>query len=171
MANTKTGMTKKQLQDLAKKINKVTGLEDDDKIDHLQGVDDLEQELIDVVGGEEPELDIQPDDEFTPKEWEKLASLGCLVAKDKLEGGDDDDDDSETDSSDEEEAVESEEDNSDEDDDSDEGEEDGDDEDEDDDDEEDDDDDEDEDDEYIYGHYADKSTFGSIPKKLFKEVE
>jgi len=96
--------TKKELQKLAKELNELCELEGDDVIDHKQSEKKLQKELVDVVAGDEPELDIYAEDDFSEDSWKTLAELGNKVAIEKQEESDEDEDEDE--SSDEEETEE-----------------------------------------------------------------
>ena len=79
-------MTKKELQLVAKSLNEVLELEGDDVIDVKSKK--LEQELKACLAGDDPELDIYSEDEFTDEVWGLLAKLGNNIAIDKMKEDD-----------------------------------------------------------------------------------
>lgn len=81
-------MEKKQLQKVAKELNEVLELEEEDQIDPTQKPKELEKELKQAVAGSSdsgPELDIYDEDEFSEEVWKLLAELGNSTAIEKME--------------------------------------------------------------------------------------
>ena len=78
-------MTKKDLVLVAKALNEVLELDEEDAIDTDMSPKELEKELKQCIGGKNPELEIMADDDFDDKIWSLLAELGNETAKKKLE--------------------------------------------------------------------------------------
>lgn len=101
-------MKKKDLKAIAKELNEVC-LEEEDHVDPNKDPKKLEAELREAVSGDDPEIEIYEEDEFSEKGWELLAELGCETAKQKLSGGDEEEEEEEeTETEDEEEEDEEE---------------------------------------------------------------
>jgi hypothetical protein len=76
-------LTKKELKAIAEELNKVAKLDDEDYIDPKQDSKKLQKELEEVVGGNEPQLDIYPEDNFSDEGWKILEKLGSKVAAER----------------------------------------------------------------------------------------
>lgn len=76
-------LTKKELKAIAEELNKVAELDDEDYIDPKQDPKKLQKELEEVVGGDEPQLDIYPEDNFSEEGWKILEKLGSKVAAER----------------------------------------------------------------------------------------
>ena len=111
----------KDLTDMAKKLNEIAELEDDEQFDTDQNASELREDLEAAVAGKgtedgEPEIEIAADDDFTSHQWKILAELGCPTALEESEEDSEEEEGEETEEGeDEEETEEGEEDEGDED--------------------------------------------------------